>query len=286
MKTDQIIENFETFTPDGLELVVNTTTGMAFATLSATSRMLGLSKSTTFAAFGKVECFTAQIESGTGIRTVRMIGAVTLYDMASEYNPELAKQMGRIGANLYLLNRAGYKVTIKEVSKPELPTNMLGWMKLAVQSEERAEAERERAETEKIRAVAAEKLAQELSEHIEENTDATAHGNAVSTTSNCRDIGSFGKSLAVPIGRTTFYRLLRTLGFIQANNAIPYMKHVNSRLFEVIEVVTKLPSGNTRTDLKALISGKGELAVIKAMEKMEKKEQAEVQMEKEVVMVD
>jgi phage antirepressor YoqD-like protein len=279
MKAEQIIETFETFTTDGLELIVNTTTGMAFATLSATSRMLGLSKSTTFAAFGKVECYIAQIEAGTGLRTVRMIGAVDLYDLAVEHNPELAKQMGHIGANLYLLNRAGYKVTIKEVSQPELPTTMLGWMKLAVQSEERAEAE-------KIRAVAAEKLAQELSEHIEENADATAHGNAVSTTSNCRDIGSFGKSLAVPIGRTTFYRLLRTLGFIQANNAIPYMKHVNSGLFEVIEVVTKLPSGNTRTDLKALISGKGELAVIKAMEKMEKKEQVEVQMEKEVVMVD
>jgi phage antirepressor YoqD-like protein len=237
-----------------------------------------------------ISVITAKIPTAAGIRSASVIPSCSVYALALKLNPRLADKMGAAGANLYMLHLAGYKVTIKEVETPQptfdRPQTKLDWMRCAIESEERAEAERERAETEKIRAVAAEKLAQELSEHIEENADATAHGNAVSTTSNCRDIGAFGKSLAVPIGRTTFYRLLRTLGFIQAHDAIPYMKHVNSGLFEVIEVVTKLPSGNTRTDPKALITGKGELAVIKAMEKMKKKEEVEVQMEKEVVMVD
>jgi hypothetical protein len=137
----QTSDNFESFSPDGLELVVNTSTGVAFATLSASSRMLGLSKSTTFTAFGKVECFTAQIQTETGLRSVRLIDAVTLYDMAVDYNRDLAKQMGRIGANLYLLNQAGYKVKIEEATptSTQIPPTRLELALMLVDAETRAE---------------------------------------------------------------------------------------------------------------------------------------------------
>lgn len=247
---------------------------MAFATLSATSRMLGISKSTAFAAFNKVECYTALIESGTGLRSVRLISAVDLYDMALQYNQELAKNMGRAGANLYLLKEAGYKVNITEpISAPEftLPTSEVEWIEYALKT--------------KKEAIAAEQVAKQLAAQIETNRDATAHGNAVSHASNCRDVGSFGQSLVTPIGRTKMFALLRELGFIKKDSPLPYQIHIDRELFEVIQVISENKYG-TRTDSKALITGKGELAIVKAMEKRDRKEMVTCQMEKEVAMVD
>lgn len=111
------MNSFESFSPDGLELVVNTNTGRAYASISAAARMLGKLKQRVSEMVNNpvlgIKTIEAQIPTANGLRTVRLIDAETLFDMATEHNPELARQMGRVGANFYLLSQAGYKVKIE-----------------------------------------------------------------------------------------------------------------------------------------------------------------------------
>jgi phage antirepressor YoqD-like protein len=82
------------------------------------------------------------------------------------------------------------------------------------------------------------------------------------------------------------FTLFRELGFITANSALPYQKHIDNGNMIVIQVVTELNYGKTRTDSKTIITGKGELAIVKAKEKRERKEMVICQMERELVMID
>lgn len=123
----QASDNFESFSPNGLELVVNTSTGMAFASISAAARMLGIARQRLSDVVNNprrnISVVYTQIPTSTGTRSAGLIDAVTLYDMATEYNLDLARQMGRVGANLYLLNQAGYKVKIEEaIPATKLPS--------------------------------------------------------------------------------------------------------------------------------------------------------------------
>jgi hypothetical protein len=76
----------------------------AFASISAAARMLGKQKQRVSEIVNNpvlnINTTLAQIPTNYGFKTVRLIGAVYLYDMALDYNPESAKQMGRMGANL------------------------------------------------------------------------------------------------------------------------------------------------------------------------------------------
>lgn len=161
----------------------------------------------------------------------------------------------------------------------QLPQTYLEALKALIVSEETKEQE-------KLLRLAAEEQQALLAAQIETDRDATAHGNAVAIASNCRDVGSFGKSLAIPIGRGKMFTLLRELGFMMSKSSLPYQKHIDNGNFIVIQVVTELSFGRTRTDSKALITGKGELAIVKAMEKRDRKEMVNCQMEKEVSMID
>ncbi len=112
--------NYERFDRDGLELIVNTDTGMAYASVSAVARMLKISKSTASEAFGNHETTKAEIHTQQGSRTVRAVSADVVFDLAFTYNPQLAKAMGTAGANLYLLGLAGYRAKIEAKPKTAL----------------------------------------------------------------------------------------------------------------------------------------------------------------------
>jgi phage antirepressor YoqD-like protein len=187
----------------------------------------------------------------------------------------LAQLFGSVGVQT-CFDMAHQPITL---AKFQLPQTYLEALKALVISEETKEQE-------KLLRLAAEEQKQLLAAQIETDRDATNHGNAVAIASNCRDVGSFGKSLATPIGRTKMFTLLRELGFIMAKSALPYQKHIDNGNMLVIQVVTELSYGKTRTDSKCLITGKGELAIVKAMEKRERKEMVICQMERELVMID
>jgi phage antirepressor YoqD-like protein len=261
---NQLTDTFESFTPDGLELVVNTTTGMAYASISATARMLNKPESTVRGwcngGSRKYNTTEALIPTGSGVQGARLIDAVTLYDMASEYNPELAKQMGRVGANIYLLNRAGYKVSIKETipTAPPIPPTRRELAAMLLDAE--------------IRAEKAEK-------QIEADSDFTNLGKLIDNTVGCVTVGEFAK--VIEVGRSTYFNELRHCKILMKNSVIPFQNMMAAGYF----VVTEKIGLNNIAYPTTLITAKGQTYLAKRHKQYLAKELVTVQMEREVNLV-
>lgn len=114
-----IIPSYARFESNGLELVVNTSTSQAYATISAISRMLDISKSTVSEAVRQFDTLEAEIVTAGGLQGVRLASADVVFKLALKYNIGLAEKMGALGANLYLLNLAGYKTKVVEANVEE-----------------------------------------------------------------------------------------------------------------------------------------------------------------------
>jgi hypothetical protein len=84
------------YTRDGLELVIDTTTGEAFASISAVARMTDKdTKSISRYVNGglqtvaKMELKTAEIQTTTGLKTVALLNEKQILEVVSKYNPTL-----------------------------------------------------------------------------------------------------------------------------------------------------------------------------------------------------
>ena len=113
--------DLQRFDKDGIELVINTRTGEAFATQSGYARMSGLSQQ----AINKrcntynLDNFkTAEIETVKGFKTYNLIPAKLAFKWAITDKPELAEAMGEAGETVYIHQLAGFKVTSDAVKKP------------------------------------------------------------------------------------------------------------------------------------------------------------------------
>lgn len=109
---------------DGLELFIHTD-GSAHCSKRAMARMLNApitSLDRALKSDPNIAVVSAQVPTSQGLRTVSLYSADTLYDMAFKYNLPLAKQMGKMGANVYLYQLAGYKVSV--AVEPKAPTNL------------------------------------------------------------------------------------------------------------------------------------------------------------------
>lgn len=260
----QVSDNFESFNPDGLELVVNTTTGVAFASISATARMLGKPESTVRGwcngTSRKFDTTLAQIPTVTGLKTSRLIDAVTLYDMATDHNPELARQMGRVGANLYLLNQAGYKVKIEETTplSTQIPPTRLELALMLVDAETRAE---------------------KAEKQIEADSNFTNLGKLIDNTVGCVTVGEFAK--IIEVGRSTYFQELRDCKIFMKNSVLPYQTMMNSGYFVVTE---KIGSNNVAYPT-TLITAKGQTYLAKRHQQILAKELTTVQMERKVNLI-
>jgi hypothetical protein len=109
---------------DGNEFVINTTTGDAFISQSASGRLLEVSEWTIRDNVKSLDLVTetAVINTPAGKRSSRLISATDFYKLAEKYKPELAKQMLKAGANLYIYGLAGYKISLSE-PEPVKPQN-------------------------------------------------------------------------------------------------------------------------------------------------------------------
>jgi hypothetical protein len=107
-------------TESGIELVIDTVTGEAFATQSGYVRMSGVAKNTIsmrLKGFNLEELKTAQMETAGGLQGVQLIPANLIFKWLLKDNPDLAEEMGQAGATIYLYKLAGYKIDVLE--KPE-----------------------------------------------------------------------------------------------------------------------------------------------------------------------
>lgn len=229
--TDIIVQsNFVRFDSEGLELVVDTATGKAYASISATARMLEISKSTVSQAFGNHETTDAQINTPSGLQSVRLASAFVVFKLAQKYRPLLADRMGEVGANVYMLGLAGYQT--KVVETPKIPQSY-------------AEALLE-----------AGRLAMELeaaSAKIEADKPLVEYAEAVQCSDDTIEFNEFAKMMGT--GRTRLFRLMRDAGVIMQGSTLPYQKFCDAGYFEVSQEIT----ASGKLVPFALVTGKGQI---------------------------
>jgi hypothetical protein len=113
----------------GIELVINTQTGEAFATQSGYSRMSGKDRTTivrrcTGCVSDGIEM--AEVVTGGGVQRCVLIPAKLVFKWLIKDNPELAAEMGEVGATIFLHKLAGYEIKSNAIqSQPQSPLEVL-----------------------------------------------------------------------------------------------------------------------------------------------------------------
>jgi hypothetical protein len=109
------------FKQDGIELVIDTMTGEAFATQAGYCRMSGVDKGNFSRKVNSEKLVVntqikeAEMDTGYGLKVVVLIPASLVFKWLMKDNPELAEKMGEAGATVYMHQLAGYKVEPKPV---------------------------------------------------------------------------------------------------------------------------------------------------------------------------
>jgi hypothetical protein len=114
------MSNLQVFNNDGIELVIDSETGEAFATQSGYARMSGLSKqavSKRIQGVNQVDIKTAEIVTDGGLQGVNLIPAKTVFKWLIKDNPELAEKMGEAGATVFIYKLAGYEPNAPQVNQ-------------------------------------------------------------------------------------------------------------------------------------------------------------------------
>lgn len=116
---------------NGIELIIDTQTGEAFATQAGYARMSGISYPTVkkrverLKGGDRIKLKKAEIETPGGLQGVTLLPADLVFDWMFEDNPELARAMGKAGATVYMHQLAGYKVTSDAIAQPDRLSRIL-----------------------------------------------------------------------------------------------------------------------------------------------------------------
>jgi phage antirepressor YoqD-like protein len=235
------LTNFERFDNDGLELFVNTTTGMAYASKRATARMLGVDAKTVRNQVGGDNYIVTNAEIATpgGLQGGDLVPADVVFKLALKYNLALAERMGAAGANLYLIKLAGYQTKIVEQTRPEDLTR-LEILQMGLEAEEGRLAAL--AENEKLQA------------QLEAAAPLVEYAEAVQASDTSIDIGTYAKMIGT--GRNRLFADLRQMEIVMKNSTLPYQRFVDAGYFEVSQ---ELDTEDGRLIPFALLTGKGQL---------------------------
>lgn len=236
-----IVSDFVCFNDDGLELVVNTTTGLAYASISAAARMLETPRRTIQDAISRgadiYEIINAQIPTSGGLQGCGLVPAGVVFKLAFRYHPVLAQKMGEAGANLYMLKLAGYEPKIVET--PQIPTDYASALRLAADEHE-------------ARLIAESQLAIAAAQ-LESNAPLVEYATAVQASDTAIDLGEYAKMIGT--GRTRLLRAMREAGVVMKNSTIPYQKWIEAGFFDISQQIDE----GGRLIPFALITGKGQL---------------------------
>jgi hypothetical protein len=106
----------------GIELYWDEASGIIGTSQRGAATLLGIAETTLRNRLNKgaqeTESLEAEILTDGGLQGARVLTAESLFVLACDYKPELAKLMGKAGAALFLLESAGLKV---KVQSPEAP---------------------------------------------------------------------------------------------------------------------------------------------------------------------
>jgi phage antirepressor YoqD-like protein len=236
-----IVSDFVCFNDDGLELVVNTSTGLAYASVSAAARMLETPRRTIQDALSRgadiYDVINAQVPTSGGVQGCGLIPASAIFKLAFKYNPVLAQKMGEAGANLYMLTIAGYEPKIVET--PQIPTDYASALRLAADEHE-------------ARLIAESRLAIAAAQ-LEANAPLVEYATAVQASDTAIDLGDYAKMIGT--GRTRLFRALREAGVVMKKSTMVYQHWIDAGFFEVSQEL----ADNGKLIPFALITGKGQL---------------------------
>lgn len=246
------------FDKDGIELVIDISTGESFATISGYARMVEKAKSTISERFGKSGLKEAQILMQQGPKTVRLVTEDLIAEWLPKDNPAMATQLMKLGTRAFMHKLAGYEInsTAMLTEKFNLPKTYLEALKALVVAEE-----------DKLTLQAkldAQAPLVKLSE--------TLTTKAVDTVS----VGELAK--AYSMGRTTFFNVLREIGFImQAPSRLPYQVHIDNERAEVVRKERVSQPGHF--DAVTVVTAKGQEYIAKKLAEKDKASQVEVLLE-------
>lgn len=239
-----IVQNFVRFDRDGLELIVETSSGLAYASISATARMLETDESNLRKHLKKggvnYEVITAGIPTRGGLQRASLVSADVVFDLAFKYHPGLAKKMGAAGANVYMLGLAGYKVAVGPAqSIPPIPQTyaaaLLEAGRLALEVDLLTEQKRL------------------LDTQIQSNAPLVEYAQAVRHSETAIDLGDYAKMIGT--GRTRLFQAMREAGVIMKKSTMVYQHWIDAGFFEVSQEL----ADNGKLIPFALITGKGQL---------------------------
>ncbi len=110
------------FDRDGLELYVDESTGLAYAPISATARLCGCEPIQVKRVLsGDTKSLESSVvKTSRGDRKAKLLTSEQVYDVALEFNKDLARKMGAAGANVFMCGLAGYQVAIATKPKSAL----------------------------------------------------------------------------------------------------------------------------------------------------------------------
>lgn len=260
------MSNLVPFNNDGIEVIVNTETGEAFASQAGYARMSGINPTTIRKRVQRAkeggdisELKTAEIPTKQGIQGVTLIPASLCYKWAFKDNPELAYAMGTAGATVYLYGVAGYEV--KPVEKPiqkqpALPQNYEEALEHLLTQVKR---------NNKLQAANCKLAAQKRMVEVEkEKLEPVAKiGQILMNTTDSVKIGDFAKRTirgSKGIGQNQLFKLLRDRKVLQEgkNHNRAYTSYLRAGWFE--EKTTSYWNQRTQTNQLAhvtLITPKG-----------------------------
>lgn len=249
------------FDKDGIELVIDISTGESFATKRGYARMSNKDESTIRKRIQGAESKslkTAKIPTPGGLQGADLITEDLIAKWLPKDNPAMATQLMKLGTRAFMHKLAGYEInsTAMLTEKFNLPKTYLEALKALVVAEE-----------DKL-TLQAKLDAQEPLVKLSE----TLTTKAVDTVS----VGELAK--AYSMGRTTFFNVLREIGFImQAPSRLPYQIHIDNERAEVVRKERVSQPGHF--DAVTVVTAKGQEYIAKKLAEKDKASQVEVLLE-------
>lgn len=246
------MSNLTRFENNGLELIIDITSGEVFASQSAIARMCNVSEAAIrkFLSSNQIKTKSLQIPTDKGLRTSNLVDEAIIKQALVKYNPELLLQCVDAGLRIYLHGIAGFKYQVTQPHK--IPSTY---------AEALLEAGRLALEKEK------------LEQTIEEQKPKVAFANDIMASDDCVTVGEYAKS--IDMGRNKLFALLREIGIIQQSpSRLPYQRYIDSKCFEVTQTVK-----NNKTYTVALVTPKGQMYLHKRIDKYNNLLQTEEQIE-------
>jgi phage antirepressor YoqD-like protein len=225
------MNNLARYENNGIELIINTSTGESFASLAGYARMSGVNYSTIRKRYERLKgsdinsIKTAEVFTQGGLQVVTLIPEELIIEWLPKDNPQMATQLMKLGVRVYLHTLAGFKVETNAVETFDLPKTYLEALKALVASEE-----------EKSLLQSQNKV---FAETIEQNKPKVEFADAIAFSDDSVEFHEFAKMIGT--GRNRLMQKLRECDVLMKNSTIPYQRHVDSGFFEVSQEIT--PSG-------------------------------------------